>query len=84
MRSHVTIRNIPPDVAEQLEQERRRRGESLNKTMISLLRKALGLLPGEPYDNGLGRFAGGWDEAELVAFERDTAAFEQVDPELWS
>jgi hypothetical protein len=80
----MTIRNLPADVAEELEHERRRRGESLNKTVIDLLRRALGLGAGEPHDNGLGRFAGTWDEDDLAEFERNTALFEEVDPELWS
>ena len=31
---HVTIRNLPPQVAEGLEKEKRQRGQSLNQTVI--------------------------------------------------
>lgn len=69
---HLTVRGVPPDVAEALDAEKKRRGESLNKTVIQLLRVALRLSP-EPYDNGLGRFAGKWTEEDLEDFERKVA-----------
>lgn len=84
MRSHLTVRNLPEDVAEALEVETCRRGASLNRTVIDLLRRALGLLPGHPWDNGLGRLAGTWSAEDLEAFETATRCFGQVDPELWS
>ncbi len=80
---HLTVRNLPPDVALALAEERSRHGRSLNQTVIDLLRHALGVQPGQPYDNGLARHAGAWTEEELLAFEEATAVFEQVDEELW-
>ena len=80
---HLTVRNLPPDVARALDEERGRRGSSLNQTVIHLLRRALGVHPGQAYDNGLGRHAGTWSEEELASFEEATAAFGQVDEELW-
>lgn len=77
----LTIRNVPPDVSEALEREKRRRGESLNQTVIDLLSQGLGV--GGPRSNGLGRLAGRWSEAELEEFERAVAAFEEIDDELW-
>ena len=78
---HLTIRNLPPDVAEALKREKRRRGESLNQTVIELLRQGLGV--GEPRSNGLARVAGRWSEDEFREFQRAVASFEEVDPELW-
>lgn len=83
MRSHLTIRGLPPDVARELERVRRSSGESLNATVIALLRRALGLGVERRSDNGLGDLAGGWDDEALASFERATAPFEQVDDELW-
>lgn len=77
----LTIRNLPPDVAEALEHEKRRRGKSLNQTAIELLGQGLGV--GGPRSNGLGRLAGGWSEKELREFEAAVAPFEQVDAEIW-
>jgi len=83
MRSHLTVRGLPADLARALEQEKRRRGATLNSTVIDLLRRAVGLSP-EAYDNGLGRLAGTWSDNELTRFEQATKCFEQVDAELWS
>ncbi|MFL5872241.1 MAG: hypothetical protein ACJ75T_02040 [Solirubrobacterales bacterium] len=75
------MRNLPPSLAEALEREKRRKGKSLNQTVIDLLGQVLGA-EGER-SNGLGRLAGGWSEEELREFERATAQFEAVDEELW-
>ncbi len=81
MAKALTIRNLPPDLADALEQEKRRRGKSLNQTVIDLLGQGLGAQGVR--SNGLGRLAGGWDEDEFRDFERSTAQFEEVDEELW-
>jgi plasmid stability protein len=77
----LTIRNLPPGLAEALEREKRRRGKSLNQTVIDLLGQGLGAQGVR--SNGLGRLAGGWSKEEFRDFERATAQFEAVDEELW-
>ena len=79
----LTVRNVPRHLSEALDAERRRRGESLNRTVLALLQQALGLGEGEPRENGLRALAGTWSAAELRAFESATSAFEAVDEELW-
>ena len=79
---NMTVRNIPPELAEALDEERRRRGDSLNKTVLDLLRQGLGVGP-RARSNGLARLAGTWSEEEFREFEEATAFFEQVDEELW-
>ncbi len=81
--THLTVRNLPPEVGQALEEEKHRQGRSLNRTVIGLLARALGVTPGRRYDNGLGRLAGTWSEAELAEFEQATAGFSQIDEELW-
>ena len=78
---NLTIRNLPPEVAEALEREKRRRGESLNQTVIELLGQGLGV--GGTRSNGLAALAGGWDEEEFRQFETAVAPFEEIDAELW-
>ena len=80
---HVTIRNLPPQVAEALENEKRRRGHSLNRTVIELLRQVLGLGSGRKRSNGLARLGGTWGADELKQFEAATAVTEQIDEDLW-
>ena len=77
----MTIRNLPSDLADALEREKRRKGKSLNQTVIDLLGQGLGAQGVR--SNGLGRLAGGWSEDEFCDFERATAQFEAVDEELW-
>ncbi|MFW6012298.1 MAG: FitA-like ribbon-helix-helix domain-containing protein [Acidobacteriota bacterium] len=77
----LTVRNVPPEVSEALEREKRRRGESLNQTVIELLSQGLGV--GTERSNGLARLAGGWSEEEFLQFERAVAPFEEIDEELW-
>ena len=78
----MTLRNVPDDLVKELEKEKARRGDSLNKLAIELMREALGLSDGRK-SNGLAALAGNWSEEELKQFQRDTAHFEQIDKELW-
>lgn len=78
----ITVRGVSKDLAKALEKETRRRGTSLNKTVLDLLTQSLGLETGR-FDNGLGKLAGSWTEDDFLQFEKDTAVFERVDPELW-
>ena len=77
----LTIRNLPPGLADALDREKRRRGKSLNQTVIDLLGQGLGAQGVR--SNGLGQLAGGWTDDEFRDFERATAQFEAVDDELW-
>jgi kynureninase len=80
---HLTIRQVPPELARALDEEKRRRGTSLNRTVIDLLAQTLGLRPHAPRSNGLAALAGKWSKAELVRFEKAVALTEQIDEELW-
>jgi hypothetical protein len=77
----LTVRNVPADIAEALEREKRRRGSSLNQTVIDLLGQGLGV--GGVRSNGLGRLGGKWSAEDLREFEKAVAPFEQIDEELW-
>ena len=49
--SYLTVRNLPPRVAEALDAEKRRREISLNQTVIELLQSSLGIdVTGAPHD----------------------------------
>lgn len=79
----LTIRKVDPTLAKALERERKRRGTSLNQTVLDVLRRSLGVIPGETRSNGLRALAGSWSAKEHHDFEAATAIFEQIDPELW-
>lgn len=78
---HLSIRHVPPELARALDEEKRRRGTSLNRTVLELLGQALGLGPGR--SNGLERYSGTWTEEEFEEFERAIEFTEQIDEELW-
>jgi hypothetical protein len=79
--SHLTVRNVPEEVAAALARERRRRGTSLNQTVIDLLRQGLGVTG--PRSNGVRRLAGTWTQKEHREFLVATAGFEKIDEEFW-
>jgi hypothetical protein len=79
--SHLTVRNLPEELAAALESEKRRRGTSLNQTVIDLLRQSLGVTGTR--SNGVRRLAGTWTEAEQKEFLSAMAPFEEIDRDLW-
>ena len=80
----LTVRNVDARLACALEREVRKRGTSLNQTVLDLLRDSLGVGAVAPPSNGLEKLAGTWSQQDLEEFDANTAIFEQIDPELWS
>lgn len=78
---HMTVRKIPPDLAEALDREKHRRQTSLNQTVIDLLRQALGV--SSRRSNGLAALAGRWSQEQFEEFEAATAPFGEIDEEMW-
>jgi plasmid stability protein len=79
--SHLTVRNLPDEVAAALEREKRRRGTSMNQTVIDLLRQSLGVKGTR--SNGVARLAGTWTESEHQQFLSAIRTFEEIDQDLW-
>ena len=78
----LTLRQIPDAVEKRLRKEAADRGQSLNKTVIAILQEGLGLSDSAP-KNDLSEFVGVWSQAEVEEFEQHTAAFSEIDEELW-
>ncbi len=82
--SEFRINNVPPQVLAALNNERERRGKSMDETAVEILASALGVqLPGHK-SNGIAKLAGGWTEKELAEFEAAIALTEQIDAEAFS
>ena len=79
----MTIRNIPVELAQALDKERQRRGLSLNRTVLALLRNALGMPSAAVHSNGLRQLAGAWSEAEYQQFEQAVAPVGEIDEAMW-
>ena len=54
----MTIRNVPAELSNALESEKRRRGLSLSRTVLALMQEALGVSTSAGRSNGLRRLAG--------------------------
>lgn len=79
----MTIRNVPTELAQALDKERRKRGTSLNGTVLALLRNALGVSSQAVRSNGLRQLAGAWSESEYKQFEQAVALLREVDETMW-
>ncbi|HYH46670.1 MAG TPA: hypothetical protein VEG34_13375 [Thermoanaerobaculia bacterium] len=78
--SQLTIRNIPEELWAALEKEAECRHESLNQTIIELLRERL-VIPRGGRRNGLAALAGTWTEDEHARFAQAVVVNEQIDEE---
>jgi hypothetical protein len=78
----ITIRGVSSELARALQNEKKRRGTSLNQAVLDLLGQSLGLTS-KQYENGLAKFAGTWSGQEFTDFEQHMEIFEQVDSEVW-
>jgi plasmid stability protein len=78
---HLTVRNLPEELSAALEREKRRRGTSLNQTVIDVLTQSLGVVGKR--SNGLARLSGTWTEAEHRRFLDRVKIFENIDPDFW-
>lgn len=79
----LTIRNVDPTLAKALERERARRGQSLNQTVLEVLRQSLGVSAGGRRSNGLRELAGSWSARDKAEFDAATQMFSEIDAELW-
>ena len=75
----LTIRGVPDELARRLRGLARQRGESLNSTVLALLREAMGL---DARRTRLARYAT-WTPDDLDEFERALHEQRRVDPDLW-
>ena len=78
---YLTIRHLPPDLSEALDKERRRRGLSLEQTVLDLLRAGLGVAGSRR--TGLARLAGTWAEAEYQDFAKRMEVFAEIHSDDW-
>ena len=82
----ITVRNIDEGLAAQLKKESRRRGRSINSLILDSIRASFSpqLPAGAPITfHDLDELAGTWTKTDEREFARATAAFEDIDPELW-
>jgi hypothetical protein len=83
--NQLTLRKIPGPVERKLRLYSKQNNESLNKSVISILSKALGVSdsPHPKRKRNLSRFMGAMSSDEAKKFNNDTSDFEKIDKELW-
>lgn len=77
--SQITLRGVEPELSERLRAIGRERGESLNSTVLRLLRGAVGV---DGRRERLNRYAG-WTADEAAAFNAALRAQRVVDRRSW-
>jgi hypothetical protein len=79
MIKQLTIRGVPDEVSERLENLRWARGQSMNATILGILSASVEY---DPRRKRLERLAT-WTEADGIEFERTLAEQRVIDAELW-
>lgn len=79
MAKQLTIRGVPDETARRLKSLSRERNESMNATLLEILRRALGA---EERRQHLQRYVT-WNTEERVEFEDALRAQRTIDDELW-
>lgn len=86
----TTVRGIDTALARRLREEARRRGLSVNRTVLLLLRQATGLAaPLDTTPSGTERFtdldhlAGTWTERDADEFDRAVEGLRRVEEGMW-
>lgn len=81
--SQITLRKLPENLERQIRRIARETDTSINKTIIDLLKKSLGLQDAENKQRDLSDLSGTWSEEEAREFEENTQVFEHIDQEIW-
>jgi hypothetical protein len=82
----ITIRNIPPEVAQAISRKAETERTSLNRAVISLLEERLGTgtrRRSEIRHDDLDFLAGSWTGREAEAFDKALAGQRAIDPDVW-
>ncbi len=81
----ITIRGIDDRLQIELEKIAVKEEKSINKTILLLLKKALGIEDKVkfPTYNDLDRLAGTWSEKDEKMFNLATEEFNRIDEDIW-
>ena len=82
----LTVRGVDPQLEFRLKQEAHRRGLSMNRTVLAMLRQAAGISnaetkPREYHD--LDHLMGKWTEQEAREFDKALKEMRRIEPEIW-
>lgn len=86
MKSTLTIRNLPPEVAKAIRQRAVKNKTSLNRAVLGLLEESIPARAGggkKHIYHDLDALAGSWCSEEAAEFERALDGQRDVDEEIW-
>ena len=81
--SQITLRQIPDVLNKQLRSLAGKNKTSLNKIVLSLLMKNLGLSANSDKKRDLKDLCGTWTQKQYDEFQKNTEYFSQIDSEIW-
>lgn len=81
--SQITLRQIPDVLDNQLRSLASKNKTSLNKVVLTLLMKTLGISDDTEKKRDLKDLCGTWNKKQLDEFQKNTKEFNQIDPEIW-
>ena len=81
--SQITLRQIPDVLDNQLRSLASKNKTSLNKVVLTLLMKTLGISDDTEKKRDLKHLCGTWNKKQLDEFQKNTKEFNQIDPEIW-
>ena len=79
----ITLRQVPENIDTLIRVISKKQNKSINKTIIALLEKALGLKDNSNKKRDLSKLAGTWDQSQSEEFIKNTAMFDKIDREIW-
>lgn len=81
--SQITLRKIPAPLDKLLRSMADKNETSLNKIIITLLMKSLGISSDSTKKRDLTDLCGTWTEDQYNNFQKNTDHFNQIDREIW-
>lgn len=81
--SQITLRQIPENIDVLIRHLSQEKNKSINKTIIELLEKALGVSGNSNKKRDLSNLAGTWSTLQAKEFRRNTTQFGEIDREIW-
>ena len=79
----ITLRNVPPEIAEAIAARAREKGISINKTVVGMLEELIGSQGKKKRYHDLDPFFGSWTAEEAAEMDKAIAEQRRPDPELW-
>jgi hypothetical protein len=81
--NQITLRKVPENIYKQLGQIAKKKKTSINKTIIYLLKKSLGIDEETNRKRDLSDLSGTWSNEQAKEFNSKIKIFEKIDNEVW-